>query len=152
MSSQNEPLAFIDLRPVADAGVPLSDTVIPALETLSRDGVLKLLARQRPDDLMQQLAADGYRVQARLAQRCAWDIEIMDADALDITDLRALEAPGPLQQVLLAVSRLEADQTYLARVPCVPHPLFALLEERSFRWWVHEEADHSALIAVQRAH
>jgi len=152
VSLQSEPLAFIDLRPMEDASAQLSATVIPALQALAGDGVLKLLAQERPDDLMQQLAADGYRVQARLAQRRNWDIEVMDAHLPEIVDLRALEAPGPLQQVLLAASRLEADNTYLARVPCVPQPLFPLLEERSFRWWVHEEADHSALLAVQRAH
>ncbi|MCP4333435.1 MAG: DUF2249 domain-containing protein [Gammaproteobacteria bacterium] len=62
-----------------------------------------------------------------------------------------MEAPEPMQHVLLAGSRLDGDETYFARLPHVPHPLFPLLRERNLHWWVHEEVDQSALLAVRKA-
>jgi hypothetical protein len=66
----------------------------------------------------------------------------------DIVDLTELEAPEPMQQILLAATRLNDDETYFARLPHVPQPLFPLLKERGLCWWVHEETDQSALLAV----
>lgn len=132
-----------------NAGAELVETVLQTLQTLSGDGVLKLLARSRPDSLIEQLADRGYRIRSQPRQEDTWDIEVSGTDTPDIADLRELEAPEPMQQVLLAASRLDGDETYFARLPHVPHPLFPLLQERGFRWWVHEEADQSALLAVR---
>ena len=68
----------------------------------------------------------------------------------DIDDLRELEAPGPMEKVLLACSELSVGEFYLARVPRVPTMLFPHLESRGLCWWVHEEADQSALLLVGR--
>lgn len=68
----------------------------------------------------------------------------------EIVDLRDLEAPGPMEKVLLACSELGAGEFFLARVPAVPNLLFPHLESRGLRWWVHEEPDQSALILVRR--
>ncbi len=68
----------------------------------------------------------------------------------EIVDLRNLEAPEPMEKVLLACSDLGAGEFYLARVPCVPNLLFPHLKSRGLRWWVHEEADQSALLLVGR--
>ncbi|MDP7041186.1 MAG: DUF2249 domain-containing protein [Gammaproteobacteria bacterium] len=119
------------------------------LQQLPGDGVLKLLARTEPDELLGNLARRGYRASAQPAQDSVWDIEVLCANTPDIADLRELEAPEPMHHVLLAASRLEGKQTYYARLPHVPHPLFPLLEAREFRWWVHEEMDQSALLAVR---
>ncbi len=146
-----KPLAFLDICALENAGAQLSDTVLKALAALSSDGVLKLLAEHRPDALIRELALCGYWIRWRQRQAGSWDIEVRGPDTPAIADLRELEAPGPMQRVLLAASRLDSDGTYLARLPRVPHPLFPLLQERGLRWWVHEEADHSALLAVQRA-
>ncbi len=75
---------------------------------------------------------------------------VLGAKKPDIVDLRDLEAPEPMEEVLLACSKLGTGEFYLARVPCVPKLLFPHLESRGLRWWVHEEADHSALLLVRR--
>jgi hypothetical protein len=76
--------------------------------------------------------------------------KVLGAKKPDIVDLRNLEAPEPMEKVLLACSELGAGEFYLARVPCVPKLLFPHLESRGLRWWVHEEADQSALLLVRR--
>jgi len=68
----------------------------------------------------------------------------------DIVDLRELEAPGPMEQVLLACSKLDAGDFFMARLPRVPTMLFPHLESRGLSWWVHEEADQSGLLLVLR--
>ncbi|GMR15608.1 MAG: hypothetical protein BMS9Abin30_1243 [Gammaproteobacteria bacterium] len=68
----------------------------------------------------------------------------------EIVDLRDLEAPGPMEKVLLACSQLDEGEFFLAHVPHVPVLLFPHLESRGLRWWVHEEADQSALLLVRR--
>jgi hypothetical protein len=146
-----QPLAFLDARPLQNSGARLVEAVLQALENLPDDGVLKLLARSQPDDLIAQLRKRGYKIKSHQEQEGSWDIEVLGADTPDIVDLRGLEAPEPMQQILLAASRLGPDKTYLARLPHVPHPLFPLLRERGLRWWVHEEVDHSALLAVRAA-
>jgi len=68
----------------------------------------------------------------------------------DIVDLRELEAPGPMEQVLLACSKLDVGEYFMARLPRVPTMLFPHLESRGLSWWVHEEADQSGLLLVRR--
>ena len=68
----------------------------------------------------------------------------------DIVDLRDLEAPEPMEKVLLACAQLGAGEFYLARVPRVPTLLFPQLESRDLSWWVHEEEDHSALLLIRK--
>ncbi len=144
-----QPLVFLDTRPVQISNRCLVDTVLEALESLPDDGVLKLIARSQPDILITRLTKRGHKTYARQQQEDIWDIEVLGAGAPDIVDLRGLEAPEPMQRILLAVAGLDTDKTYLARLPHVPHPLFPLLKERGLSWWVHEEMDHSALLAVR---
>ncbi len=146
-----KPLDFLDIRPEESVGEKLLDAVFQTLECLPHDGVLKLLAGSRPDVLIAQLTEHGYQIKSRQEQENIWDIEILGTAAPDIVDLRGYEAPEPMHQILLAASRLDGDKTYFARLPHVPHPLFPLLRERNLRWWVHEEVDRSALLAVRAA-
>ena len=67
-----------------------------------------------------------------------------------IVDLREMEAPEPMEKVLLACSQLDDGQFFLAHLPHIPMPLFPHLELRGLRWWVHEEADQSALILIRK--
>ncbi len=146
-----QPLVFLDVRTLQTAGEQPLDPVFQALETVPDNGVLKLLALSRPDPLIRELQLRGYRVDSHSGQARTWDIEVIGAAAPDIVDLRGMEAPEPMQHVLLAGSRLDGDETYFARLPHVPHPLFPLLRERNLHWWVHEEVDQSALLAVRKA-
>jgi hypothetical protein len=131
------------------AGAQLLDKVLQTLQTLPGDGVLKLITLSQPDLLSADLADRGYRIKLTQWREDAWDVEILGANTLEIADLRGMEAPEPMHHVLLAASQLDGDQTYFARLPHVPHPLFPLLRERGLRWWVHEEVDQSALLAVR---
>jgi len=68
----------------------------------------------------------------------------------DIADLRGLEAPEPMERVLLACTGLRPGEVYLARVPHVPMPLFPHLESRGLNWRVHEDPGQGVLLAVFR--
>ena len=113
--------------------------------------MLKVLAAGQPEGLAGRLESRGYRVRAQACGNGSWEIEVIGAGAPDVVDLRELEAPEPMRRVLLAAAALKEGGIFLARLPHVPHPLFPLLDERKLRWWVHEEADHSALLAVRPA-
>jgi len=67
-----------------------------------------------------------------------------------IVDLRDLEAPEPMQKILLACAQLGPDDKYLAHLPHVPNLLFPHLETRGLHWQVHENTDGSALILIRR--
>lgn len=143
------PLAFLDARPMQNGDVKFVDAVVQSLDTLSSDGVLKLLTTNKPDSLAVELADRGCRIASCQWRQDAWDIEICAPQTPGIADLRELEAPEPMHQILAAASRLEGDETFFARLPHIPHPLFPLLRERGLVWWVHEELDQSALLAVR---
>lgn len=67
-----------------------------------------------------------------------------------ISDLRGLEAPGPMVEILTACTRLKEDEPYVAHLPHVPYPIFPQLEARGMQWRVFEQADGSALILIRR--
>jgi hypothetical protein len=73
---------------------------------------------------------------------------VLGSQTPDIVDLRDLEAPEPMEKVLLACSQLDAEEFFLAHLPRVPTMLFPHLETRGLNWWVHEEEDHSALLLI----
>ena len=66
-----------------------------------------------------------------------------------IVDLRNLEAPEPMEKVLMACAQLGAGEFFLAHLPRVPAMLFPHLETRGLSWWVHEKEDHSALVLIR---
>ncbi len=68
----------------------------------------------------------------------------------DIIDLRNLEAPEPMETILLACAQLGPDKNYLAHLPHVPTPLFPHLETRGLNWQLLEEADGSVLLLIRR--
>jgi hypothetical protein len=73
-----------------------------------------------------------------------------EADMPEAVDLRGLEAPEPMEKILLACTHMAADEQYLAHLPHVPEPLFPHLEMRGLKWHVFEEPDGSALVLIQR--
>jgi hypothetical protein len=68
----------------------------------------------------------------------------------EVIDLRGLEAPEPMEKILLACTQMPADELYLAHLPHIPEPLFPHLEMRGLKWQVFEEPDGSALVLIQR--
>ena len=75
---------------------------------------------------------------------------IPDNSDSEIIDLRNLEAPEPMEKILLACTQLEANDYYLARLPHVPAPLFPHLAARGLDWQVLEEDDGSAVVLIRR--
>ncbi len=71
-------------------------------------------------------------------------------DLPEIIDLCGLEAPEPMVKILLACTHMGPDDSYLARLPHVPDPLFPQLEARGLEWQIHEEADGKALVLIRR--
>jgi hypothetical protein len=72
------------------------------------------------------------------------------ADIPEAVDLRGLEAPEPMEKILLACTQMPADELYLAHLPHIPEPLFPLLDIRGLKWQVFEEPDGSALVLIRR--
>ena len=68
-----------------------------------------------------------------------------------IVDLRGLEAPEPMEKILLAGAQLGPDDSFLARLPHIPYPLFPHLEARGLSWQIHEENDDCFVIFIRRS-
>ena len=69
----------------------------------------------------------------------------------EITDLRGLEAPQPMEKILSACAQMGPDDYYLAHLPHVPAPLFPILATRELDWQVFEQDDESALVLIKRS-
>ena len=67
----------------------------------------------------------------------------------DIVDLRGLEAPEPMVQILLACTRFGPDDRYVAHLPHVPSPIFPHLESRGLAWEICEQKDGSAILTIR---
>jgi len=124
--------------------------VSAALEELPDNGILKLNAMNRPDGLLGFLEERGYRTSVQQWHKNAWGVEILASGVPDIVDLRDLEAPEPMERILIACAKLDPGMSFLARLPHVPHPLFPHLKSRNLQWQVLEEPDESALLLVRR--
>ena len=73
-----------------------------------------------------------------------------ESEVPGVVDLRGLEAPEPMETILLACLHLKVDEFYLAHLPHVPCPLFPHLQARGMDWQVFEQADGSALVLIWR--
>lgn len=77
-------------------------------------------------------------------------LESHKADIPEVNDLRNLEAPEPMETILLACTHMPAGTHYLAHLPHVPNPLFPHLETRGLEWKAFAEPDGSALLLIWR--
>ena len=73
-----------------------------------------------------------------------------EEDLPEAVDLRGLEAPEPMEKILLACAQLVPNGVFLAHLPHIPHPLFPHLETRGMLWQIHEKADGSVLLLIRR--
>lgn len=69
----------------------------------------------------------------------------------EVVDLRGLEAPEPMQRVLMACTQLADAEKYLVHLQHVPHPLFPHLQARGMQWRVYEQTDGSARILIWKS-
>jgi len=143
-------LVGLDARPLIEAGrEPLAE-ILEALRRLPDDGVLKLITPFRPAPLLSLLAAGEHRSRTRELEPGCWDTEVLGPRAADPEDLRELEAPEPLERILLATAGLEPGASYCARTPRHPRMLLPRLEERGLAFEVYDEPDGSALVHVRK--
>lgn len=75
---------------------------------------------------------------------------VLGEETPEIIDLRGLEAPEPMEKVLIACAQLNASEFFLAHLPHRPNMLFPHLESRGLSWWIHEEPDQSALVLIRK--
>jgi len=75
---------------------------------------------------------------------------VLGEETPEVVDLRGLEAPEPMEKVLIACAQLSAGEFFLAHLPHRPNLLFPHLESRGLSWWVHEEPDQSALVLIRK--
>jgi AcrR family transcriptional regulator len=143
-------LVGLDVRPLLDAGGEPLGEILAALRRLPDDGVLKLVAPFRPAPLLSLLAAREHRAECREVEPGSWDVEVLAPGAPTPEDLRELEAPEPLERILVATADLAPGQSYAARTPRHPRMLLPRLAERGLAFEVYDELDGSALVHVRR--
>jgi AcrR family transcriptional regulator len=145
-----EPLVSLDVRPHLARGEEPLDVILQAVARIGDDGVLLLTAPFRPGPLLIMLGRRGFAVEASEVASMHWEVEVCGPECPAVLDLRDLEAPEPMEAVLLATGPLEAGAVVVARVPRVPRLLLPHLEDRGLEWRVHERADGTALVYIRR--
>lgn len=143
-------LVLLDVRPILQGGVDPLDAILAALARLPDDGLLKIRAPFRPAPLLTLLAGKGLRAEVLAVGSGVWEVEVLAPLAPPPVDLRDLEAPLPLEQVLLATGYLQAGEAALFRVPRVPVALLPHLHARGVGHAILEELDTSALLHLRR--
>lgn len=143
-------LVALDVRPLIEAGREPLDEILRALRSLTDDGVLKLIAPFRPTPLLSLLVTGDQRALCRELEPGCWGVEILAPGAPTPEDLTDLEAPGPLERILIATAELAAGDSYIARTPRHPRMLMPRLAERGLTFEVYDEPDGSALIHIRK--
>ena len=149
---QTVPLLALDVRPILARGDDPLAQILATLKRLAPAGVLLLTAPFRPAPLLTLLTARGYGCECGETAGGVWFLIVEPPESHAILDLRDLEAPEPMEQILLHSSKLEGDGFLVARLPRVPKMLLPHLQQRGLSWNVEEVADGSALLCVKRSH
>ncbi|MFH0947249.1 MAG: DUF2249 domain-containing protein [Planctomycetota bacterium] len=147
---QNETLLSLDVRPILARGDDPLGQILAALKRLAPAGALLLTAPFRPAPLLTLLKSRGFVCECGEVASGDWFVIAEPGESPGILELRDLEAPEPMEQVLLHASRLEGGQFLLARLPRVPKLLLPHLEQRGLAFTVAEVPDGSALLCVRR--
>ena len=140
----------LDVRPLIETGrEPLAE-ILETLRRLPEDGVLKLVTPFRPAPLLSLLASGEHRSDSREFEPGCWSTEVLAPGAATPEDLLELEAPEPLERILLATAELAPGESYSARTPRHPRMLLPRLEERGLTFDVYDELDGTALVHVRK--
>ena len=122
------PVRSLDARPILAGGTDPLQAILAELEGLDDDGILVLRTPFRPAPLLALLGSKGYRVVVDGERDC--ELYVSAPGAGELLDYRELEAPEPLERVLVAVETLDVGGSLVARVPRVPQLLLDRLAER----------------------
>lgn len=118
-------------------------TVGVATEALEARGVLEL--QGAPEAFLTELQALGYAV-----SREGGLVRAAKGLVPPLVDLTGLEAPEPMQRILLAFSQLQPGEVFLALLPHRPVPLFPHLEARKASYEVALRPDGTAVLWLSR--
>lgn len=143
------PIAVLDVRPILAGGVDPLQAILAELGKLPAYGLLKVRAPFRPGPLLALLPTRGHAVQARQLGAALWEVEVLGQQAVAPEDLRELEAPLPLERVLLSTAQLGPGDSRLFRLPRPPTLLLPHLQARGLIHFLHVEDDGSALLLVR---
>jgi hypothetical protein len=128
----------------------LGERVLPALDSLPDDGALVVLSTFDSSAVTGLAAEYGYRSEGGGHAPGRWSLLIRHAKATDVLDLRELEAPEPLERILLETAKLGPGDVLMARTPRLPKMLLPQLERRGLEWAGYEEPDASGLVWIRK--
>ncbi len=139
------PLQTLDVRPLLEAGQDPLASVLEAVEGMAEGGVLHLIAPFRPTPLLTLLRSQGHHVD------CTEEDGLFEVlvSAGPVLDLRDLEAPEPMAQLLERSAGLAAGASLAARTPRPPRLLLPRLEGRGVQVQILEVQDGSALVFMR---
>ncbi len=145
-ASEPPRIVRVDGRALLALGIDPLAAVLDGLEGAGPGSVLRLDAPFPPRPLVSLLEARGMAVRVLAHRDDHHALTAWSAPATEPVDLRGLEAPEPLEQVLLATGSMGAGDVFLARTPRVPKLLLGRLAERGLGAEVLQEDDGSALL------
>jgi len=133
-----------------DDAASVRDTLLVARERHPEASLLVVRSTRAPRDVAEIATELGLRSDEGGSGRGAPSIVVLHPDVPDVLDLRDLEAPEPLERILLAVSELAPGAVLVARTPRVPTMLLPHLERRGLDWACCREPDESGLVWIRR--
>ena len=139
---------FVDAAALLGKGIDPLDTVLKALEGSPVGSVLRIDAPFRPEPLIALLGRRGRNVTVQ-ARGAMHGLLVAEADA-QLLDLRELEAPEPMERLLLAAADLEPGQRVIAQTPRVPQLLLPRLANDGVSFAVRKESDGTGLLLLWR--
>lgn len=121
-----------------------------AAAALVDQGVLEVLVPAESTGPLQGLRDAGLIVTADAQADGSWLVRAGRRALPALEDLTELEPPGPMERVLLALSRLGPGEVFHARLPRNPVPLRGLLEARGVEYEIAMRPDGTALLWLTR--
>jgi TetR/AcrR family transcriptional regulator len=143
-------LVWVDGRALLGRGIDPLAAVLGGMEGAGPGSVLRFDAPFRPGPLIELLRGRGLAVEVEALGKDHHALLARVPPTPPAVDLRDLEAPEPLERVLLDTAGLAPGASYLARTPRAPRLLLGRLAERGIGAAVHEEPDGSALLLCWR--
>ena len=139
---------FVDAAALLGKGIDPLDTVLKALEGSPVGSVLRIDAPFRPEPLIALLGRRGRTVTVE-ARGVTHALLVAEADS-KVLDLRDLEAPEPMERLLLAAADLEPGRRVIAQTPRVPQLLLPRLANDGVSFAVRQESDGTGLLLLWR--
>lgn len=138
----------LDVRPSLARGQDPLAQILAALSELGPGSLLVVTAPFRPKPLEALLSGRGHRVEVFKGSKDTFDLVCVVGGAPALLDLRDLEPPLPMEQVLVAAERLTQGEVLHAHLPRYPRMLLPQLAQRGFAHEVIELGDGTTLLRV----